>query len=98
MSARCSFDVGSRCAGYGCGGRLQWLLCPNGATFFYVSPELRRMLRPSAIMGWRSDKGWRSVDQLQHGTPDLTEAAERYEGGMLISVAVRDGGIDPDLA
>jgi selenocysteine lyase/cysteine desulfurase len=60
----------------------KWLLCPNGATFYYVSPELRRTLRPS-VMGWRSDKGWRSVDELQHGAPQLPGAAERYEGGML---------------
>jgi cysteine desulfurase/selenocysteine lyase len=60
----------------------KWLLCPNGATFFYVSPELRPKLRPSVI-GWRSDRGWRSVDELHHGTPKMPEAAERYEGGML---------------
>lgn len=60
----------------------KWLLCPNGATFFYVSPELRRKLRP-AVLGWRSDQGWRSVDELHHGAPKLPEAAEKYEGGML---------------
>ena len=60
----------------------KWLLCPNGATFFYVSPELRRTLRPSVI-GWRSDTGWRSVDELHHGAQRMPEAAEKYEGGML---------------
>jgi selenocysteine lyase/cysteine desulfurase len=60
----------------------KWLLSPNGATFFYISPELRRTLQPSVI-GWRSDQGWRSVDDLHHGAPQLPEAAERYEGGML---------------
>lgn len=60
----------------------KWLLSPNGATFFYVSPELRATLRP-AVMGWRSDKGWRSVDELLHGAPELPEGAEKYEGGML---------------
>jgi selenocysteine lyase/cysteine desulfurase len=60
----------------------KWLLCPNGATFFYVSPELRSSLRPSVI-GWRSDRGWRSVNELHHGTPKMPEAAEKYEGGML---------------
>lgn len=60
----------------------KWLMCPNGATFFYVSPDLRTKLRPSVI-GWRSDQGWRSVDALRHGAPRLPEGAERYEGGML---------------
>lgn len=60
----------------------KWLLCPNGATFFYVAPELRRTLHPS-VMGWRSDKGWRDVDELHHGAPRTHEAAEKYEGGML---------------
>ena len=60
----------------------KWLLCPNGAAFFYVSPELRRTLRPSVI-GWRSDKGWRSVDELHHGAQRMQDAAEKYEGGML---------------
>lgn len=60
----------------------KWLLAPNGATWFYVSPERRRKLRPSVI-GWRSDRGWRSVDELHRGTPKMPEAAERYEGGML---------------
>jgi len=60
----------------------KWLLCPNGATFFYVAPELRRTLRPSVI-GWRSDKGWRSVNDLRHGAHTMPEAAEKYEGGML---------------
>jgi cysteine desulfurase / selenocysteine lyase len=60
----------------------KWLLTPNGATFFYVSPELRRTLRPS-VMGWRSDKGWRTVDELNHGAPALPDVAAKYEGGML---------------
>jgi selenocysteine lyase/cysteine desulfurase len=60
----------------------KWLLAPNGATFFYVSPEMRKTMQP-AVMGWRSDKGWRLVDDLLHGVPDLPDSAERYEGGML---------------
>jgi cysteine desulfurase / selenocysteine lyase len=60
----------------------KWLLCPNGATFFYISPELRHRI-PPAVMGWRSDKGWRGVDDLLHGAPHLPNGAERYEGGML---------------
>ncbi len=60
----------------------KWLLCPNGATFFYVAPELRRRLRPSVI-GWRSDIGWRSVNELRQGAQRMPDAAEKYEGGML---------------
>lgn len=60
----------------------KWLLCPNGATFFYISPELRRRV-PPAVIGWRSDRGWRCVDELNHGAPEFPEGAERYEGGML---------------
>jgi cysteine desulfurase/selenocysteine lyase len=60
----------------------KWLLCPNGAAFFYISPELRRTLSPS-VNGWRSDKGWRSVNELHHGAQRIQEAAEKYEGGML---------------
>ncbi len=60
----------------------KWLLCPNGATFFCVSPDLRSRLRP-AVIGWRSDHGWRSVDELHHGAPKMPKGAERYEGGML---------------
>jgi len=60
----------------------KWLLSPNGATFFYISPELRRPLVP-AVVGWRSDRGWRGVDDLNHGAPQFAEGAERYEGGML---------------
>jgi selenocysteine lyase/cysteine desulfurase len=60
----------------------KWLLAPNGGTFFYVSPGLRARLRPNVI-GWRSNKGWRSVDDLLHGIPNLPDTAAKYEGGML---------------
>ncbi len=60
----------------------KWLLSPNGAGFVYVRPELRQTLPPN-VVGWRSDRGWRSVDQLNHGVPEFSEAAEKYEGGML---------------
>jgi selenocysteine lyase/cysteine desulfurase len=60
----------------------KWLLAPNGAAFAYVSPALRARLRPSVI-GWRSDRGWREVNSLHHGSPRFADAAERYEGGML---------------
>lgn len=60
----------------------KWLLSPNGAGFMYVSPELRERLEPNVI-GWRSHREWRSVDQLHHGVPEFSAAAEKYEGGML---------------
>ncbi len=60
----------------------KWLLAPNGAAFFYISPALRRRLEPQ-VFGWRSDAGWRGVDELSAGAPQLSAAAERYEGGML---------------
>ncbi len=60
----------------------KWLNAPNGAAFAYISPRLREQMRPTTV-GWRSDEGWRSVDQLNHGAPVFSGAAERYEGGML---------------
>ena len=58
----------------------KWLLSPSGAGFMYVSPELRRVLRPN-IIGWRSDRRWREVDNLHHGAPEFVDSAEKYEGG-----------------
>jgi len=60
----------------------KWLLCPNGAGFMYVSPALRERLAPNVI-GWRSHRDWRNVDNLHHGTPEFSPDAEKYEGGML---------------
>ncbi len=60
----------------------KWLLSPNGAAFMYVSPLLRDRLHP-AVVGWRSDRGWRDVNHLNHGAPVLASGAERYEGGIL---------------
>lgn len=60
----------------------KWLLCPNGAGFMYVRPGLREVLKPNVI-GWRSHHDWRSVNQLHHGVPEFSAAAEKYEGGML---------------
>lgn len=76
------FDIGKIQPGMFAVDGYKWLLCPNGATFFYVSPELRTHLAPS-IVGWRSDRGWRKPEELHHGSPQLPEGAERYEGGML---------------
>ncbi len=62
----------------------KWMLAPNGAGFFYIRPELREWLPPNVI-GWRSHHDWRNVDNLHHGEPELTEAAEKYEGGAVSS-------------
>jgi len=60
----------------------KWLLCPNGAGFAWIPPETRAWLEPTVI-GWRSHRNWRNVDNLHHGQPELPAAAEKYEGGML---------------
>ena len=60
----------------------KWLNSPNGAGFMYVRPDLRERLRPN-VLGWRSHKDWRNVDNLHHGTPELPDSAEKYEGGMI---------------
>lgn len=60
----------------------KWMLSPNGAGFMYVSPSLRPKLEPAEI-GWRSDRNWRSVDTLNHGEPEFSPTAQKYEGGML---------------
>jgi cysteine desulfurase/selenocysteine lyase len=60
------------------------MLSPNGAGFMYVHPDLREKLRPN-VMGWRSHRDWRNVDNLHHGVPELTSTAEKYEGGSVSS-------------
>ncbi len=65
----------------------KWLLCPTGAGFVYVSPSVRPWLKPT-VVGWRSDKGWRNVNELNHGAPEFKESAEKYEGAMLDFPAV----------
>jgi cysteine desulfurase/selenocysteine lyase len=60
----------------------KWMASPNGAGFLYVSPELRRALPPNVI-GWRSHRDWRNVDNLHHGKPELSPDAEKYEGGAV---------------
>lgn len=60
----------------------KWCLSPNGAAFACIHPRLRESLQPS-IIGWRSDKRWREVNNLHHGAPEFKNTAERYEGGML---------------
>ena len=48
----------------------------------YVRPDLRARLRPN-VLGWRSHRDWRNVDNLHHGVPELPSGAEKYEGGMV---------------
>lgn len=60
----------------------KWLLAPNGAAFMYVHPELRARLAPN-VVGWRSHRDWRAVDNLHHGAPVFRAEAEKYEGGMI---------------
>jgi cysteine desulfurase/selenocysteine lyase len=60
----------------------KWMISPNGATFVYVGPEMRKRLAPN-VLGWRSDKDWRNVTSLHHGAPRFGETAEKYEPGML---------------
>ncbi|MBY0504265.1 MAG: aminotransferase class V-fold PLP-dependent enzyme [Bryobacteraceae bacterium] len=62
----------------------KWMNAPNGIGFAYVAPRLRAWLPPT-VVGWRSDHGWREVNQLNHGTPVLPTGAEKYEGVMLAS-------------
>lgn len=60
----------------------KWLLSPNGAGFFYIAPHLRERLQPN-VVGWRSHRDWRNVDNLHHGAPELPTTAEKYEGGSV---------------
>lgn len=60
----------------------KWMLSPNGAGFFYISPAFRKKLTPPVI-GWRSDHDWRNVAALHNGAPRFPETAEKYEGGMV---------------
>ncbi len=61
----------------------KWMLTPNGAGFLYVDPQLRPHIAPS-VAGWRSDRNWRQVNNLNHGDPVFSEDAERYEAGQLV--------------
>ncbi len=60
----------------------KWLNSPIGAGFMYVAPELRKWLDP-LVVGWRSHRDWRNVDNLHHGRPEFSESAEKYEGGSV---------------
>jgi cysteine desulfurase / selenocysteine lyase len=60
----------------------KWMISPTCAGFMYIDPELRERLQPN-IVGWRSDRRWREVDNLHHGRPEFVDSAEKYEGGMI---------------
>lgn len=77
----------------------KWLLCPTGAAFYYVAPELRARLEPN-VVGWRSHHDWRNVNRLHHGAPIFKESAERYEGGMpaFSCLVAMDNALDEFLA
>ena len=76
------FDVARLRPSVLCVDAYKWMLSPNGAGFLYVDPELRERL-PATVVGWRSDRNWRSVQSLNHGEPVFAQTAEKYEGGML---------------
>jgi cysteine desulfurase / selenocysteine lyase len=57
----------------------KWLLSPTGAGFIYVREDVRRWLEPNVI-GWRSHHTWQDLDNLHHGPPVFSDAADRYEG------------------
>lgn len=66
-----------------CVDAYKWMLTPNGGGFLYVDPEVRPQIAPS-MAGWRSDRDWRQVNNLNHGDPVFSDRAERYEGGMIV--------------
>ena len=76
------YDVASIRPSMFCVDAYKWMLSPNGAGFVYIAPELRAALPPTVI-GWRTDRGWRSPNSLNHGAPVLSGDAQGYEGGMI---------------
>lgn len=60
----------------------KWAGAPPGAAFACIHEDVRASLKPGVI-GWRSDRGWRDMENLRHGNPVFADAAERFEGGML---------------
>ena len=74
----------------------KWFLSPNGAAFACIHPSLRERLHPTVI-GWRSDRRWREVNNLHHGAPEFKSSAERYEGGILSFPAIYGMGASAGL-
>ncbi len=56
---------------------------PTARDFSISAPQLRERLQPN-VVGWRSHRDWRNVDNLHHGAPELVPSAEKYEGGSVI--------------
>lgn len=77
----------------------KWMLAPNSAAFFAITPALRAQLTPQ-VVGWRSHFDWRNVNNLHAGAPIFAEAAEKYEGGMVDfpSLYALEAAIDTFLA
>ena len=90
------FDIGLVRPSVLCVDAYKWMLSANGAGFLYVDPELRQRL-PATVVGWRSDRDWRSVDSLNHGEPVFAQTAEKYEGGMLPFPSIYGMGAVIDL-
>ena len=90
------FDIASVRPSVLCVDAYKWMLSPNGAGFLYVDPELRQRL-PATVVGWRSDRNWRSVASLNHGEPVFATTAEKYEGGMLPFPSIYGMGAAVDL-
>lgn len=59
----------------------KWMLAPPGAGFFHA-PQATRAWLPPSIVSWRSDRRWRDVDHLHHGSPEPPDEAAVYEGGI----------------
>ena len=90
------FDIGLVRPSVLCVDAYKWMLSANGAGFLYVDPDLRQRLAAS-VVGWRSDRDWRSVNSLNHGEPVFAQAAEKYEGGMLSFPSIYGMGVVIDL-
>jgi selenocysteine lyase/cysteine desulfurase len=73
----------------------KWMCCPTGVGFIYVSDRALERLRPT-VVSWRSHRGWRRVDDLHHGAPELPPGAARFEGGIqnFSGIAAMDAVLD----
>ncbi len=76
----------------------KWMMSPTGVGFMYVAPQLRASLQPN-VVGWRSDKRWREVDNLHHARPEFKDAAEKVRRrGPALLATLRDAGLGRDDA